>query len=161
MVAFKKIDNSGGGPGPFVYKINVVAADLADNTELDLGGDIASDIIVDDAYVVVNTAESTATTKTIDVGLLASETGGDADGFLDGISVAAAGEISATLVNATPTLGALLRVVSGAAGEHCREPHHSDSVTAKSVSITCGDASGFTEADFDIYLVCRHAKIAG
>ncbi len=45
--------------------------------------------------------------RTIEVGLLSSESGGDADGLLDAVSLAAVGTI-APAVSGTPTLGALL-----------------------------------------------------
>ncbi len=45
--------------------------------------------------------------RTIEVGLLSSESGGDADGLLDAVSLAAAGTI-VPAVSGTPTLGALL-----------------------------------------------------
>ncbi len=45
--------------------------------------------------------------RTIEVGLLSSESGGDADGLLDAVSLAAVGTI-VPAVSGTPTLGALL-----------------------------------------------------
>lgn len=172
----RRIDNTGGGPGPFVYKISCVPADFADNSEIDTGIDLASDIAVDDAYVVVQTAETTATTKTVDVGLKAAESGGDADGFLDGISVAAAGEIKGAITYtdgtnqnyvSARTIGVFLSDgldgsdAAAEAGVVNRTSHYSDAVAAKSIVITAGDASGFTEATFDVYLVCRNLVING
>jgi len=49
-------------------------------------------------WIEVLTAEATGTTKTVDVGI----SGGDEDGFLDGVSVAATGKI---LGRATYTVG--------------------------------------------------------
>lgn len=46
-------------------------------------------------------------TRTIEVGLLSSESGGDADGLIDALSLATAGTI-VPAVSGTPTLGALL-----------------------------------------------------
>lgn len=46
-------------------------------------------------------------TETVDIGLLSSESGGDADGLIDGVSVGALGSI-VPAVSGTPTLGALL-----------------------------------------------------
>lgn len=62
-------------------------------TAVDTGFDLPARGVVLDAWIEVDTAESTGATKTIDLGLLASETGGDIDGFLDGVSVSAAGVI--------------------------------------------------------------------
>jgi len=162
MASFKKIDpQSGGGVGIKVYKINIVAADVTDNSEVDVGGDIDAGDIVFDAYVDVNTAEATATTKTIDVGLLASESGGDADGLIDGISVAATGVVYPTLASGGQTVGALLRADESGAGVLVPEPHSSDSVTAKSVSVSFGDAGGANELDVDIYILARAATVVG
>lgn len=162
MSSYKIIDQTGGAPGQFVIKISVAAADFADNTEVDLGVDVPSDALVEYAYINVTTAEATATTKTLDVGLLSSESGGDADGFLDGVSVASAVPAIPTLVNGGNTLGALLRVASGVtAGDNSYEPHSTESVTAKSVSATFGDAAGATELVADIYLILRRCTIVG
>jgi hypothetical protein len=65
--------------------------------------------------VLVTTAEATGTTKTIDFGTL-STASGDADGFGDGVSVAATGHILTTLLNTGQTLGALLRADEDGAG---------------------------------------------
>jgi hypothetical protein len=168
-----KIDQTGGGPGTFILKINVLAADIADNSEIDTGGDLDAEVIVEDFYVYVNTAD-TATTKTLDVGLLASESGGDANGFGVAIATGATGIIRpfATYTDGTnqnyvsaSTIGAFLfdglagGDVAGTAGVITRTPHLSDSVTAKSVSITHGDASGATALDCDLYFVCRNAVV--
>lgn len=64
--------------------------------------------IVKRVYLDVATAEATASDKTIDVGLLSSETAGDADGFLDGASTAAANVVSGNMVASARTLGVLL-----------------------------------------------------
>lgn len=70
--------------------------------------------VVLEAYVDVVTEVAEAT---IDVGMLSSESGGDADGLIDGASCATAGKILPILVNATGastnTLGALLRAHQG------------------------------------------------
>lgn len=50
---------------------------------------------------------------TIDVGTLSTDSG-DADGYIDGISVASATTVKATLTNGSVTLGALLKVQDSA-----------------------------------------------
>lgn len=160
MAKFTKINNTGGGMGLITYKIECLPADFANNAEINFGGDIGAGEIIVDCYLDVVTAEATATTKTLDVGLLSSESGGDADGFLDAVSVAATGIVYPTLINATPTRGALLRVVSGEAGEHAGEAHASDSVTAKSVTATFNDAAGATELAVNIYIIARPTRVA-
>src|SRR3990167_1491907 len=67
---------------PKVLKVPI-AAGLTTGAK-DTTVDLPTKGIVLDVFVDVTTAESTGSTKTIDVGLLASESGGDADGFLDG-----------------------------------------------------------------------------
>lgn len=136
-------------------------------SEVDTSWDLPADAIVRDVFIQVNTAEATGTTKTIDIGLLSSESGGDADGFADGISVAAAGEFrpgfttsdggTSTFLQSN-TRGVLLsKFVAGSdegsiPGLYAEIPHLGDSVTAKSVSVTAG-SSDFAELDVDIYVV--------
>lgn len=81
-------------------------ADVAANTEIDTLFDLPVDAIVMSQGMAVDvlTAEGT---RTINVGLLASETNGDADGFLAALSLATAG-MTNWAVSGTPTLGALL-----------------------------------------------------
>lgn len=123
--------------------------------EKDTGFDFPTGGIVFGVYVDVDTAETTGSTKTIDVGLLASETGGDADGFLDGASTSATGGVAGTLpvtdgtntnfYTAAPTLGVLSfdGLLGGDAaatpGVATRRPHVLNG-TAKSLSYTLGSA---------------------
>lgn len=67
---------------------------------------IPAGAIIEGVFLRVDTAEATGTTKTIDVGI----SGGDEDGFIDGLSVAAAGTIKPTLADGAATLGVLLSV---------------------------------------------------
>lgn len=83
---------------PQVLKVPIVA--LSTGTK-DTTIDLPTKGLVLDVWVDITTLEATATTKTIDVGLLNTETGGDLDGFLDGVSTAAAG-----IVRGVPTLTA-------------------------------------------------------
>ncbi len=97
--------------------------------------------IVTGVWLDVTTAEVTGATKTMDVGLLSSESGGDADGFLDNIATTPVGLKQGSLVNGAVTLGALLKETitdSAAATQSGRKPFLSDSVTAKSISYTFG-----------------------
>lgn len=63
----------------------------AGGSETDTGLDLPKDVIVYDARIQVTTSDAT---ETVSVGLLASETNGDADGFLATVSVAATGHIA-------------------------------------------------------------------
>jgi hypothetical protein len=149
-----------------IVKAAKVAIGAVSTGEKDTGFDLPTKGIVLDVFVDVTTLEATATTKTIDVGLLSSESGGDADGFLDGASTAAAavvrGSITVTdgsnqnFIAAAPTLGALLRsgvLGTDAAGESAaliKTPHVLNG-TAKSLTYTLG--STHTELVGAIYVV--------
>ena len=76
-----------------VLPVTVVA--LA--TEQDTGWDLPAKSIILDVWLDVTTLETTGGTKTIDVGTLSTDSG-DANGFCDAISVAAAGRINAEAV---------------------------------------------------------------
>jgi hypothetical protein len=56
--------------------------------------------IVKNVYLRVKTAEATGGTKTIDVGTLSTDSG-DADGFLDGVSVASTGLVGPSITKTT------------------------------------------------------------
>ncbi|MEM2849057.1 MAG: hypothetical protein QXI36_02135 [Candidatus Bathyarchaeia archaeon] len=128
------------------------------------GIDLPAKAAILEALVDVTTADSGIT---IDVGLKSTESGGDADGFLDGVSVASTGlkkgenTITAgsnnTYVSGT-TIGVFLRdlivgedVANGGDGMVCRTPFLSDSVTAKSVTYTC--SAGADTATGNIYII--------
>lgn len=118
--------------------------------EQDSGWDLPADSVVTGVFVNVRTAEATGTTKTLDVGLLSSESGGDADGLLDGISVAATGIKRGSLASTGQTLGALLREDEGGTGELVPASGHIVG-TAKSVTYTAG-SNDFAEFRGDIYI---------
>jgi hypothetical protein len=61
--------------------------------EIDTGFDFIAGDVIKDVWVDVLTAEATGTTKTVDIGLLSSESGGDADGLVDGAVTSATGVI--------------------------------------------------------------------
>jgi len=75
--------------------------------------------VIEAVYIDVATQEATGANKTVDIGI----SGGDEDGFLDGVSVAAAGTIKGTLVNTGQTLGSLLSVDESGAGVLVPEPY--------------------------------------
>ena len=135
-------------------------------TETDTGWDLPAKAIVHDVFVDVTTAEATGGTKTVDVGLLSSESGGDADGFLDALSVAATGGIrglvakttgSNEIFYASTTFGVFLALLQAGAdvaldvGTFDESPHIADSVTARSVTWTPGSAD-FAELVGVIYV---------
>lgn len=80
-------------------------------TEMDTGFDFTAGMVIDPMRqsVYVTTIDAT---ETIDTGLLSSESGGDANGFIATLSVGTAGVIKPTLTNGAETLGALLKVTN-------------------------------------------------
>ena len=117
-------------------------ADATAATEKDTGLDFTTGMtIMPFTAVDVRTVDSG---KTIDFGLLSSESGGDADGFVAAASVATAAVVQAKCA-ATATLGALLRetVVADAGTASVR---HSYTIGATAVSLTYTISSGSTTA---------------
>lgn len=162
MANSKATNNRGTGygldeKGDVVLKalsLRLTASNLSGTTELSLaslGGTLPAKSIVTEVYVNVITAEATATTKTLDVGTLSSSSG-DADGFLDGVSVAATGLVKGTLASAGQTLGALLRVDESGAGVLVPEPYIN--TASKPISVTAG-SSGFAELVADIIVIYK------
>lgn len=84
--------------------------------EQDTGWDLPANSIVIDVFLDVTTAEVTGGTKTMDVGLLSSESGGDTDGFLRGVSVATTGVRRGGFVSTTGSNNTYI----GAASTHTR-----------------------------------------
>ncbi len=149
-----------GGYAPYAKVIKIIGAGAT--TEQDTGYDLPAKAAVVDCFVVVTAAASAA--SALDVGLLASESGGDADGFLDGVSSTGihmrSGVPTATSsagFSAT-TRGALLRtffagVESSSPGVHNEKRHLTDSVTAKSVSWTLNGTSTTLRADLILHII--------
>ena len=121
-------------------------------------------LVISDAVLQGTTVDSGTT---MDLGLLSSESGGDADGFFDGISMAAAGWITAGVTKtmgsnadyyASTTRGAFLATFSVGAdtsvatiGQYDPKNFYADSVVASTVSIT--GSSGINTAAGYAYLV--------
>ena len=140
--------NATGGVTRYM-KISMVAADFDDNSEVETGYVLPEFAIVKNVLVRVNAEETTAVTKTIDVGTDSND-GGDADGFLAGVSVATEGLVKGSLVDGAQTLGALLYVDEGGTGELVPEVDIASG--GKEITVTAGDAGGFDEAEFDIFI---------
>lgn len=148
------------------WRVKKIAVTGLDGNETDSGWDLPAKSIVYSVYVDVKTAESTGSTKTIDVGLLSSDSGGDADGFLDGVSTASAKVVTGgfTYTDGTSqnyvsahTWGVLMYQGlvgadgAGTAGTVNLNPYLAATNTAKSVTYTVGSAA--TELIADIYIV--------
>ncbi|KKK73405.1 hypothetical protein LCGC14_2894160 [marine sediment metagenome] len=125
-------------------------ADMVAATEFDTGMELPADMMVhaQGAGIFVDVLEAT---ETLDVGLLSSEAGGDANGFMSLMDVATAGAVAAKAVVtvggtenffASTTLGALLSeaFLAGAnvatdVGTNHDTTHRCDG-TAKTISLT-------------------------
>lgn len=89
--------------------------------------------------IFVHTVDAT---ETIDVGLLSSESGGDADGIMVGMSVATANEVAATLAAGAITLGALVFVLTTGGTVPVPRGHFvRGATTARTVSLTTSAGS--------------------
>ncbi len=146
------------------YWVAVPITTALTGAEQDTGIDLPANAFVSEVLVNVKTAEVTGSTKTINVGILSSESGGDADGFIAGLSVASTGlkRPGATVTTggtetyfSATTRGALLSDflaganVAGDVGTLYEKPFATSSITGKSISITAPNA--FTEFRGTIY----------
>lgn len=149
-----------GGYAPYAKVVKLVADGTT--AEIDTGYDLPAKAIVSDAVLVVTAAASAG--SVVDVGLLSTSSGGDADGFLDGVSSTGVhmrtGVPTATSsagFSAT-TRGAFLRtffagVESSSPGVHNIKDHLSDSVTAKSVTFTLNGTSTTFRGDLILHII--------
>lgn len=161
------VDLSAVGALVKVKKLAITATPTG--AEQDTGWDLPAKAILLDVLVDVTTAEATGADKTIDIGLKSSEGGGDADGFVDGLSVASLGLLRpgmTQVAGATETyVGSWVRGLlllngvplagtntAGDEGVYYEKPHMSNSVTAKSVTYTAKSAD-WAEFRGAIYLV--------
>lgn len=136
------------GHGGFGQRYAVARVSDLTTGEKDTGIDFKAGDIIEAVWVNVRTLEATATTKTIDVGLLSSESGGDTDGFVDGLSTAAAGNILPRLDSGGQTYGVLLHEDESGAGVLVPTPH----VIASAVSLVYQLGSAHTELVAEIHV---------
>lgn len=123
------------GRSHHTMKIPFDHADYTAAAETDSGFDEpANAIMLPNAAVRVVNVDAT---ESIDVGTDSNDSG-DADGFLDGASVATAGIAKGTLASGGQTLGALLRADESGAGVLVPEGHVS---TEKSITYTVSAGS--------------------
>jgi len=150
----EQCDLSASGAVTKTLRVPITAA--PDGTEQDSGVDLPLKSVVLGYYVDVTAAEVTGATKTMDIGLLSTEVGGDADGFGVGIDCSAVGIQKPTLLNTGQTLGALLAVDESGGGVLVPEGHVCNG-TAVSVSYTAGSVGDWVEFRGDIYFVLLEA----
>ena len=128
-----------------VRKIKILPVSVATG-EQDTGWALPANAIVVDVFVNVKTA-ATAGTKTIDVGTLSSASG-DADGYLDGVSVGTAGIVKGSLASATK--GVLLKEVQTIESNSFYAPVPDTGSGGKKISYTLGASVAGLVADIII-----------
>lgn len=126
-----------------------IAVSCATTGERDTGYALPVGSVVKAVYLDVNTREQTATTKTIDVGLLSTQTGGDADGFLVGASTASVQVVQASMVAGSKTRGALL-VEGTAASQLFTKFHVVQGANATNISTQVAEVQTELAADLII-----------
>lgn len=123
--------------------------DTAANTETSTGFSLPQNSTVEFASVMVVTPDTA--NKTIKIGMLSTQTGGSASGFVNGASLSAAGMVKPTINGASATTGSFLIVASGAGSTNVYEPYVVGA-TAKTISYTIGSAA----ASGDGYLIIQY-----
>jgi len=156
------VETSGGlmfDAGRATYKLRALTfADAGSTVEQDTGFDLPTNGIVRDVFLKITTASSAG--GTIHVGLLASESGGDADGFLTSVGTSSTGtfrgEITATATGDARFMitgskrGAFLAVWSSGTtavtipGLGYEKAHVLTSIAARSVSWTSNSSAAST-----------------
>lgn len=130
------------GRSDTVYVIPFAIADTSAATETSTGFAIPSNgmVLPTGVGVDVSTADSGIT---IDVGTLSTDSG-DADGFIDGVSVASAATAKASLANGATTFGVLLYVQDSAnAGD--KAPEANVSMGGKTITYTLSSGADTAE----------------
>ena len=126
-------------------------SDTTATTETDTGFDLPQHaLVMPFVSLDVRTVDAT---ETMDVGLLSSESGGDADGFLVGVSVATATVVDGTFAS-TVTNGALLKVTATGAAAVIPEGYVVGA-TARSVTYTLSAGSDTAEGFIRIPFMLR------
>jgi hypothetical protein len=139
-IFFDPQPNTGGADLGSAYRSITIPIGYADGTaETDSGIDLpATSSLLPQVLLEVQTPEVTGATKTLDIGTLSGEAGGDADGIAAGLDVSSAGLVKATLASGGQTLGALLRVDESGSG--ALVPEANPSLGGRSISWTPGSA---------------------
>jgi hypothetical protein len=134
-------------------KVKTIAITAAANTdENSTGWSLPAKAIVHNVFLDVTTAEATATTKTIDVGTLSTDSG-DANGYFAAVSTATLGLVKGTLLNTGQTLGALLSVDEDGAG--ALVPEADITMGGKEITWTAGEA----QTEFAGTIVIEYTEI--
>lgn len=154
MVDAQNRNRTGHKQGVETFVIPIGRSAVA--TEVDTTYDLPATGVIIDYYLYVATAEATGGTKTLDIGTLSSESGGDADGFFDAVDVSTTGVKLPSLASAAQTRGGLFREDESGDGVLVPKAYNVASATAKSISRTLGSNDW---AEFVGYLVMTVAPI--
>lgn len=150
--------NRSGFPGRNLFAMPIDV--LTTGEKQPVPGLLPAGLIIFHTFVQIFVAEATATTKTIDVGLLSTATSpdADADGLLDGAVTSAAGVVRGTMDDTTAqTIGALLRELTTAhAGPLVPHPHV---ITKTDTAFTYTLGSAHTELVGDVYVDCMSLPV--
>jgi hypothetical protein len=138
-----------------VAVLPVSKTDYTDAVETDTGYDLPIGAVVKPAPAISVTAIDA--TEDIDVGILSTETAGDADGFIDSVSLGVLGTAKASLVASADTMGALLSVLDSAnAGDDAPEGFPILSTNGQSVSITLSTGTDTAK----LYVMLPYTRMA-
>lgn len=100
-----------------VLVIPFAVADCTPGTEKDTGFVLPNGCLVKSSPMVNVATAAGQASKTISLGLLSTQSGGSATGFVNGVSLTTLAKVKATILGAGATLGALLSVVQGAGSQ--------------------------------------------
>lgn len=143
-----QVVNMHGGSNKAVKIKKAYISSPTDNTETGTGIVLPENCMVEDVWVRVVTADAT---ETLDVGISGGDGGvDDADGYLDGISLATDASTAlrfGSLANGAVTRGALLKE-TGASSEVVPKPD----VINGNGEVTYTTSSGTDTAQFEIYV---------
>ena len=144
----------------------VVPFGASSASEVDTGIDLPANLLVKDAFIKVTTTDAT---ETLDVGILSSESGGDADGFVLLTDVATAGYVNqfpvvtggTTIDYVVHTSGKGAFLKNGIAGADAvatvggvQPRYYVTDGTAKSITYT-GSTGSDTAAGYVVLLISR------
>lgn len=164
------VSGAGQGGGEVLQFNKVISISGAGSTaEQDTGWDLPGDAMVNHVYALITTASSAG--ATLNVGILASESTGDADGFLAAVSAATTGTRVGTITSATSgtitacTIGAYLATfttgssdtLTNTGGIYYPKVYPTDGNLARSLSWTLNSS---TDTSFRAKLVVEYTKIA-
>lgn len=168
-----EVDSSPAGQVQAIFKTATIPITVLSTGEKDTGFDLPANAIVLDCFLHIETAESTASNKTIDIGLKAAESGGDTDGFADGLATSATGTyrpgatvtaggnesyLSAFTRGVLLTQGAPLAGAdsAGDVGTYYEKPHISGPTGAKSVVYQLGSA----HTELEAFIILTYLELA-